>query len=455
MHQIAVKDFPGIDFGDTRRNERFVSIINNINQRPGSSIPMQNESWYDAKATYSFFKNEEVSLASLQKAIASYGTNQLTEASRVLIAHDMSFISFNDLQAEGLGYSTSKENKGIMCYSSVAISDEGIPLSLLYQHTWVRPEGEFGKTARRKETPFEKKESYNWYKGITEVNLQLGEGIQKIHIADREADIYELFFCAYEQGTDLLVRACRNRQLSDKSDLWDTVSAQPSAATIELQIPDKTGKKKLSIEVEVRYHQVVVLRPLSSNNQYESVEMMAIEVKQRGTKKQWQEEVIHWKLLTTLCINSVEESLQCVRWYCYRWLIERFHYVLKSGTRIEELQLKQASSLQKAIHVYSIAAMRIMQLVYQSRGTPDVSCEVVLTKQQWSVLHMLIHHSKVVPKLPPTLYQAVRWIGKLGGHLGRKSDGPPGLRTVWLGYQRLCDATSIYEIINIKNLGKG
>lgn len=448
MHHITVKDFPGVDFGDIRRNERFVSIINNINHQPGSSIPKQNESWYDTKATYSFFKNQEVSLACLQRAIAAYGANQLTEANRVLIAHDISVISFNDLQAEGLGYSTSKEGKGILCYSSLAISDAGIPLSLLYQHTWTRPEEEFGKTVRRKGTEFEKKESYNWYKGMTEVNTLLGAAVQKIHIADREADIYELFFCAYEQGTDLLVRACRSRRLSDKSDLWNAVAELPPAATIELLLPDKTGKKKSGIEVEVRYHQVEILRPLTSRNQYESVNMTAIEVKQTVSKKQWQQEPIHWKLLTTLQLNSVEESLQCVRWYCYRWLIERFHYVLKSGTRIEQLQLKRASSLQKAIHVYSIAAMRIMQLVYQSRQTPDVSCEVVLTKEQWSVLYMLIHHTALLPRRPPTLQEAVRWIGRLGGHLGRKSDGPPGLKTVWLGYQRVCDAASIYEIID-------
>jgi hypothetical protein len=455
MHQITVKDFPRLDFGDVRRNERFVSIINNINQQPGSSIPRQNESWYDTKATYSFFKNEDVSLSSLQQAIAEYGSTQLIEANKVLIAHDISVIGFNDVKAEGLGYSAFKDGRGIMCYSSLAISDGGNPLSLLYQHTWVRPEEEFGKTVRRKETPFEKKESYNWYKGMVQVNTQLGAGIQKIHIADREADIYELFFCAYERNTDLLIRACRSRRLSDKSDLWNAVAALPAAATIELQIPDKTGRKKSSIEVEVRYHQVEILRPLTSKNQYESVEMTAIEVKQIISKKEWQQEPIHWKLLTTLSVNSVAESLQCVRWYCYRWLIERFHYVLKSGTRIEELQLKQASSLQKAIHVYSIAAMRIMQLVYQSRQTPDVSCEVILTKEQWSVLYILIHHTAVLPKRPPTLHEAVRWIGRLGGHLGRKSDGPPGLKTVWPGYQRVCDAASIYETMNLQNLGKG
>ncbi|MBC7887343.1 MAG: hypothetical protein H7Z13_05595 [Ferruginibacter sp.] len=59
--------------------------------------------------------------------------------------------------------------------------------------------------------------------------------------------------------------------------------------------------------------------------------------------------------------------------------IERFHYVLKSRTKIEEVQLEKASSLQKAIPVYSIAAMRIMQLVYQSRERFNVSCEVLLT----------------------------------------------------------------------------
>lgn len=452
MHQITVKDFPKLDLGDVRRNNRFVSIINNISHQPGSSIPKQTESWYDTKATYSFFKNEDISLKSLQQAIGSYGSTQLSDQGRVLIAHDMSVISYNDLHMEGLGY--IHEGKGIMCYSSMAISDTGMPLSLLYQHTWVRPFEEKGKTRRRKETPFEEKESYNWYMGITAVNEQLGPDIQKIHIADREADIYELFFCAYENGTDLLVRACRNRYISDRSELWDTIAALPAVATVVLDIPDKTGKKKTGIEVEVRYQKVEILRPLASKNQYESIEMTAIEVKQAGAKEDWQEEPVHWKLLTTLTVDSLAVCLQCVRWYCYRWLIERFHYVLKSGTKLEELKLKKAASLQKAIHVYSIAAMRILQLVYQSRHSPHVSCELALTKQQWSALYILIHRSAKLPEKPPTLQEAVNWIGKLGGHLGRKSDGPPGLKTVWLGYQRVCDAANVYEIMNLQNLGK-
>lgn len=56
MHKITVKDFPGLDLGDKRRDERFVKIIENIVRHPGGSILQHNEEWYDAKATYGFIK---------------------------------------------------------------------------------------------------------------------------------------------------------------------------------------------------------------------------------------------------------------------------------------------------------------------------------------------------------------------------------------------------------------
>src|SRR6266542_2950510 len=346
MHKITVKDFPHLNFGDIRRDERFVTIINNISSQPGASIPKQNKSWYDTKATYEFFKNEDVSPEELKKTMMMYGAKKVTDEMTVLIAHDISNISYNDLQAEGLGYLDNKEGRGILCYSSIA--------------------------------------------------------------------------------------------------------EQPVAATVSLDIPDKTGKKKLKVEAEVRYHEVEILRPAHNKDSYESVTLTAIEIKEKNDEGKDEEDIIHWKLLTTLEIKNISDALQCVKWYTFRWLIERFHYVLKSGTKVEELQLKDAESLQKAIAVYSMAAFRVMQLVYESRHHPEVSCEVVLTKAQWKTLYMLIHGNNQISKQPPTLQQAVMWIGRLGGHLGRKSDGPPGLKTVWQGYQQLCHAASVYELMTQK-----
>ncbi|MEM9685665.1 MAG: IS4 family transposase [Bacteroidota bacterium] len=316
MHKVTIEDFKDLDFGDTRRNNRFVRIVNTISSHPGSSIPRQNKSWYDVKTTYEFFKNEAVRMETLQKAIMDYGVGQLNDQAKLLVLHNISTISYNDLQAQGLGYLDNKHGRGILCYSSIGVSSDGLPVGLLYQHSWVRALDQLGKSSKGKQLTFEAKESY------------------------------------------------------------------------------------------------------------------------------------HWKLLTTLEIKTVAEALQCVKWYTYRWLIERFHYVLKSGTKIEQLQLKQANSLQKTIALYSIAAFRIMQLTsYLGRDYPQTNCQLILTPAQWKALYVLIHQDKNIPKKPPDMQQAIRWIGRLGGHLGRKNDGPPGLKTVWRGYQTLCNAAKVYELV--------
>lgn len=445
MHRITVRDFPHLDLGDVRRDERFVTIINNISRQPGASIPKQNGTWYDTKATYGFFKNEQVTLEELNKTLVRYGAKKAADENKLLLVHDISTLSYNDLQAKGLGYLANKEGRGILCYSSLAVTTEGLPLSLLYQHTWTRSLEQLGKASRRKQLPFEEKETYRWFEGMSEANKALGEDVHKIHIADREADVYELFFHAYQPGTDLLIRARHNRCLANGSYLWGHVGDRPVAAVVGLEIPDEGGKKKRRLEAEVRYSEVEVLRPATNKESCESVVLTAIEVKEKAAGDKKEEDCLQWRLLSTLEVKSAGDALQCVRWYTYRWLIERFHYVLKSGTGIEELQLKDAASLQKAIALYSLAAFRIMQMVYASRHHPQASCEVVLTKAQWRTLYLLIHKNNDLPQRPPTLDQAVRWIGRLGGHLGRNADGPPGLKTVWRGYQQLCHAANVYE----------
>ena len=89
----------------------------------------------------------------------------------------------------------------------------------------------------------------------------------------------------------------------------------------------------------------------------------------------------------------------------------------------------------------------------QSRVTPDVSCEIVLTRDQWITLYVLINKSLNIPDRPPSLGQAIAWIGQLGGHIGRKRDGQPGLKTVWLGYQRVCDAEKLYTVLKQTKFG--
>ncbi len=60
---------------------------------------------------------------------------------------------------------------------------------------------------------------------------------------------------------------------------------------------------------------------------------------------------LRWLLLTNLPLETVEQALACVRWYRWRWLIEQFHFILKSGCRVEQLQLRDGARLQRAVAV--------------------------------------------------------------------------------------------------------
>ena len=92
----------------------------------------------------------------------------------------------------------------------------------------------------------------------------------------------------------------------------------------------------------------------------------------------------------------------------------------------------------------SIVAWRVMWLVSASREQPDDPCTVILCEPEWQALYAVTHRKKPrpLPATPPTLREAVRMIAALGGFLGRKGDGEPGLKAVWQGLARLSDITT-------------
>jgi len=160
----------------------------------------------------------------LNKTMMQYGAIKAADEMSVLIVHDISNISYNNLQVEDLDYLDNKEGRGMLCYGSVVPTTGGLPLSLLYQHTWTRSLEQLGKSYKRRQLEFKDKETYRWYEEMSEVNKLLRTSVHKIHIADREADVYELFFHAFESNTDLLTRAWHNCHLTDSSHLWDSIA---------------------------------------------------------------------------------------------------------------------------------------------------------------------------------------------------------------------------------------
>ena len=78
-----------------------------------------------------------------------------------------------------------------------------------------------------------------------------------------------------------------------------------------------------------------------------------------------------------------------------------------------------------------------------SRAVPDMPCTAVLEPEAWQALYCAIPAIPTPPATPPTLRQAVHWIGRLGGFLARRGDGEPGVTVLWKGVQHLKDLTTM------------
>jgi hypothetical protein len=57
---------------------------------------------------------------------------------------------------------------------------------------------------------------------------------------------------------------------------------------------------------------------------------------------------------------------------------------------------------------------------------------------------MFVDKTPKPPDQPPNLHTAMRMVASLGGFLGRKGDGEPGTKSLWLGLQRLDDIQEVW-----------
>ncbi len=156
------------------------------------------------------------------------------------------------------------------------------------------------------------------------------------------------------------------------------------------------------------------------------------------------ETAVHWRLVTTLPVGSFAEARVVIGYYSQRWLIERYHFVLKSGCRVEELQLATAARLERAVATLTAVAWRLLYVTLLARSEPESSCAQVLTAPEWQSL-CAVQKGEVPPEAP-TLSEAVVLIACLGGFLNRRGDGAPGVKVLWRGLRRLSDIASTWAL---------
>jgi hypothetical protein len=447
----AEEEFGMAELGDQRRVNRLLRLARDFYARPVANIPQACGSRAKTKAAYRFFDEKDNTMEKILAPHYQSTTNRISQEKIVLSVQDTTYLNYSTHPAtENLGpIGTSVDGFiGLIVHDTMAFNLDGTPLGLLDVQCWARDPEEFGKRHRRHELPIEEKESYKWLK-----SFQATHEAQKrcpntviVSVGDRESDIYELFQMALDdpKGPKLLVRAERDRLLSDgQTHLWDHVADQPVSGVREIQIPKRGKMSARDAKLEVRFANVT-LKPPKRKQDLNTLTVWAILAEEVDYPDGV--EPLKWILITTVDVDSFEDAVERLDWYTLRYWIEVYHKTLKSGCKIEQRQLGKADRIESCLAIDMVVGWRIFHLTKLGRETPDVPCTVFFEDAEWKALVAYKTQNIVPPEKPPTLRDAMRMVASLGGFLGRKSDGEPGTKTLWLGLQRLDDITEMWKI---------
>jgi hypothetical protein len=444
------EEWAGAVMPDQRLAERLRLLAGDFYHRPQANIPQACGSRAKTKAAYRFVEHPDIEMESILGPHREATLRRMAAQSVVLAVQDSTGVSYGDRPAsQGLGLTNhdNDEAVGFWLHNTMAYSLEGLALGLLDVQVWARkPAAE--RLRQRNRQPIEDKESVKWvrsFERIAQCQQRLPQ-TQIVSVGDREADVYELFVAAREQAdvAKLLIRVQhKHRSLQPAEGLWKQLCRQPVAGRVDVKIGRRGPQAARTARLEVRFCKVE-LKPPKAKPKLGAVGAWAVLATEPQAPKRVKP--IEWMLLTTMPVPDLASAVEKLNWYALRTLIEGFHRTIKSGCRIEKRQLLTADRLQRCLAIDLVVGWRIQYMSRLGRQNPESPCTVVFENSEWKALYGFVHRTLNIPKKPPTLQTIIRMVASLGGFLGRKGDGEPGMQTLWLGLHRLQDISATWNL---------
>ena len=455
--------------GNARLKKRFQMVLESMINKPSLKFPAGCKGRAEVKAAYRFLDNEHVTAISILASHRDATIERIRAQTVVLIAQDTTELDVtrpHEVMA-GAGPLNDSSRVGFHDHVSLAMTPEHLGLGVVDAKIWARDPVEFEKDAdqkraERRAKSIEEKESFRWVEGYSAAChvAQEAPGTHIISLADSEGDIYEYLLegQAVEgaRQASFIIRACQNRALVVPDEtpaaeshrlLREQVASTPILAQRSLEIRGRDPKSKddrkrkqpreaRTAVVTIQAARVQLRGPSRPGGKLDNVEVNVVLVTERNPPPG--EEPIEWVLLTDLPIDTVEDVLRIIDYYMCRWQIEIYFRILKSGCKVEESQLEDAARFEPYLALNMIVAWRIMHVMMLGRECPDLPCDIVFDDDEWQAVYAAVK-KETPPSQPPPMKTMVGMIASLGGWLGRKCDGPPGPKAMWIGMQRMTD----------------
>lgn len=417
------QQFEKIDMKDARLEQRAIEIAQSCAEHPEKSLSGRFDNWAGLKAAYRFFSNPKATHQTLQKA----HYQEVLEKARwteelVLFIQDGSELLFNSHPwTHGLGPTADATGNGLMFHSCLVAkyyeSKETEVLGLGYQEAWIRPE---------KKTVGRPKESEVWLRTLKNLDSPRKNWVS---VGDRGNDIYEFLHGAMHNGWNLIVRARHDRKVEIsgvQKQLFPWIRSLTAKCKSSLYM--KAAGKEFSGEVtlHITWAKAKLFQPGKANSaSAEEVTYIRVWCPERPK--------LEWLLITNLAVESEEDARKVVEIYRRRWLIEDYHKALKTGCRIEDTQLKQASRILALLGLLGVIATKLLAMREYCRLSPTTQVEEAIPAR-W----IMLMKQRLMVKIE-TVRDFWHCLARLGGFIGRKSDGEPGWQTIWAGYTRFQD----------------
>lgn len=446
----AEENFGDLDLGHAKRNQRAITTAASFAANPGKSIPQAIGNWYQIQATYKFFANPEVTPDDLQARHRELTMERLNQRGLYLLVEDTTEPSWGGKkQRSGLGpVGDGKSTKqGFRLHSSLAVRwpDSFEPdqtghrppvevIGIADQQSLVRQAAPAQETSKQRLS--RGRESEVWEAATTRIGTAPDNpDIRWRRVCDRGADIYDFLVSCQDEGHGFVVRAAQDRALVDDQGapaghLFVTARQQASLGELSLELRARPGQAartaRLSLSV-TRLHLRSPYRPGHGIGKLRPIECTVVRVWEANPPAGV--EPLEWILLCDAEVATFEQALEIALQYATRWLVEEFHKALKTGMGVEKLQLETGEELMAAVALMSVVALRLLHLREVVRIVPEAPPEA----SGFCQLELDVLAEKTGRSLL-TVRDVALALGRLGGHLNRKSDGLPGWITLWRGY---------------------
>jgi hypothetical protein len=467
----AEATFGTVQLGDPRRQRRSVAIAHALATNTGASLPKQLHDAGALEATYRFLQSGHVSYEELIRPHLQATQHDCREQKEVLLIQDTTEVDYQQHpKTTGLGPIGNGTHHGFLLQTVLAVvPDTREVLGIAHQEPFLRKEApaKESKAQRLKR----ERESQVWERSVQALGSP-PDDVRWVHVGDRYSDIFAFLRLCRQMQCDFTIRAAQDRcvdLLVEQADapvtprshhpespslpsqhLFEVVKGWSAQACSTVELTASQKRKARTAQVSLAFHPLRLLPPRTQEAKgWHPLVVWVIHVWEQDAPEGV--EALEWILLTSVPTVSREQAEERVDWYRARWMIEDFHQGLKTGCRIEQRQIQEYEGLRTLLGLLAPMAVRLMQLRAVSRQDPEQPATQVLPPEVVQVVAHLDHRAAETM----TVQQCWHAIARYGGYLGRKSDGPPGWKTLWGGWlhiQTLLEGIHLAPLLSRLNL---